>query len=372
MQGFIARRAVRGGLLVAAILAVTAGAAVAMKVATSSYADADGVYHGCVNSSSGQLRVLSAGDACRNNEVAIDWSAHGQEGPQGPKGDTGATGPAGPAGPQGAKGDTGAQGATGDTGATGAQGVRRATRVRRPVGAQGAKGDPGPAGAQGPQGDKGDTGATGPAGAQGAKGDPGPAGEQGPKGDTGAVGPAGATGATGAQGPKGDTGATGPAGAGGAVAVGTRRAATVLPTTSLQFLAPALAVTVSSGQAVLVSSQVTLGTASTTTAAGGLRLWICQQASGGAISAVHPIDWIAPKAAPSSLNVYSLTDTLTPGNGQFAVGLCGQLEGGGSGWDAIDWAYTTAQVVGGASVLSVAAAKTAEATTAEATTTREP
>ena len=156
------------------------------------------------------------------------------------------------------------------------------------------------------------------------------------------------------------------------MAVGTRRAASVLPTTSLQFLAPALAVTVSSGQAVLVSSQVTLGTASTTTAAGGLRLWICQQASGGAISAVHPIDWIAPRAAPSSLNVYSLTDTLTPGNGQFAVGLCGQLVGGGSGWDVIDWAYTTAQVVGGASVLSVAAAKTAEATTAEATTTREP
>lgn len=342
MQRFIARRAVRGGLLVAAILAVTAGAAVAMKVATSSYADADGVYHGCVNSSSGQLRVLSAGDTCRNNEVAIDWSAHGQEGPQGPKGDTGATGPAGPAGPQGAKGDTGAQGAKGDTGASGAQGP------------------------------KGDTGATGPAGAQGAKGDPGPAGEQGPKGDTGALGPAGATGATGAQGPKGDTGATGPAGAGAAVAVGTRRAASVLPTTSLQFLAPALAVTVSSGQAVLVSSQVTLGTASTTTAAGGLRLWICQQASGGAISAVHPIDWIAPKAAPSSLNVYSLTDTLTPGNGQFAVGLCGQLVSGGSGWDAIDWAYTTAQVVGGASALSVAAAKTAEATTAEATTTREP
>ena len=149
-------------------------------------------------------------------------------------------------------------------------------------------------------------------------------------------------------------------------------AATVLPTATLQFLAPPLTVTVSSGQAVIVSSQVTLGTASTTTPAHGLRLWICQQASGGAISAAHPIDWIAPQAGPTSLNVYSLTDTLTPGDGQFAVGLCGQLLNGGSGWDANDWAYTTAQVIGGASVVSAAAAKTAEATTAGVATTREP
>ena len=348
MQGFLARRAVRGGLLVAAILAVTAGAAVAMKVATGSYADADGVYHGCVNSGNGQLRVLSPGDACRTNEAAIDWSAHGSQGAPGPKGDTGATGPAGPAGPQGAKGDTGAQGAKGDTGATGAQGLKGDTGATGPVGAAGAKGDPGPAGAPGAKGDQGDTGAAGPAGATGA------------------------TGATGPQGPKGDTGATGPPGAGAAVSVGTRRGPTVVPTATLQFLAPPLTVTVSSGQAVIVSSQVTLGTASTTTPAHGLRLWICQQASGGAISAAHPIDWIAPQAGPTSLNVYSLTDTLTPGDGQFAVGLCGQLLNGGSGWDANDWAYTTAQVIGGASVVSAAAAKTAEATTAGVATTREP
>ena len=48
---------------------------------------------------------------------------------------------------------------------------------------------------------------------------------------------------------------------------------------------------VTSGQVVLVSAQITLGT---TNAAGatGLRLWICVQPSGGSISAVHPIDWI--------------------------------------------------------------------------------
>jgi hypothetical protein len=136
------------------------------------------------------------------------------------------------------------------------------------------------------------------------------------------------------------------------VSVGTRRNATTLPTTTLAFLAPAITVNTTSGQAVVVSSQITLGTSSTTTQAASLRLWICQQATGGSITAPHPIDWIAPRAAPQSLNVYSLVDTLTPGNGQFQVGMCGQLQTATSAWDTNDWAYTTAQVIGGASILS--------------------
>jgi len=365
VKGFIARRAVRGGLLVSAILAVTAGAAVAMKAATGSYADSGGVYHGCVNSGSGLVRVLAAGESCRSNEVAIDWSAHGEQGAQGPKGDPGPAGPTGPAGPQGAKGDTGATGPQGETGATGPQGQKGDTGATGP---QGAKGDTGPAGPQGP---KGDTGATGAPGATGAKGDTGPAGPQGDPGPQGPKGETGATGATGATGPQGPTGATGAQGPPSSVAVGTRRNATVPPTTALAFLAPTVTVNVTSGQAVLVSSQITLGTNGTTPAT-SLRLWICQQAPGGALTQAHPIDWISPKAAAGSLNVYSLTDTLTPGNGQFQVGLCGQLMTATSAWDSNDWAYTTAQVVGGASILSVAAAKTTEAGTAEATTSREP
>ena len=50
--------------------------------------------------------------------------------------------------------------------------------------------------------------------------------------------------------------------------------------------------------------------------------------------------------------MYPLTDTLTGLNGQYLVGMCGQLTAGGAGWDQVDWAYTTAQVIGGASVLT--------------------
>ena len=246
-----------------------------------------------------------------SNEVAIDWSAHGEQGVSGPKGDPGPAGPTGPAGPQ-------------------HEGRHRSDRP------------PGRNGRHRSAGQKGDTGATGP---QGAKGDTGPAGPQGPKGDTGATGATGAKGDTGPAGPRaipgrrarrarparrraGATGPQGPTGryrrAGPAVfvAVGTRRNATVPPTTALAFLAPTVTVNVTSGQAVLVSSQITLGTNGTTPAT-SLRLWICQQAPGGALTQAHPIDWISPKAAAGSLNVYSLTDTLTPGNGQFQVGLCG-------------------------------------------------
>ncbi|MGZ4308036.1 MAG: hypothetical protein ACXVRG_01645 [Gaiellaceae bacterium] len=125
----------------------------------------------------------------------------------------------------------------------------------------------------------------------------------------------------------------------------------IRPTTSLAFLAPTLTVNTTSGQAVVVSSQITLGTSSTTAPATALRLWICQQASGGSIAASHPLDWISPIAGPQSLNVYSLVDTITPGNGQFQVGMCGQLQSTTTAWDTNDWAYTTAQVISGASIL---------------------
>jgi hypothetical protein len=134
--------------------------------------------------------------------------------------------------------------------------------------------------------------------------------------------------------------------------VGTHRSATTLPTTSLAFLSPPITVNTIAGQSVVVSSQIALGTSSTTTQAASLRLWICSQStSGGSISALHPIDWMSPKAAPTSLNVYSLTDTFTPATGQFMVGMCGQLTVSTNAWDQGDWSYTTAQVISGASIL---------------------
>jgi Collagen triple helix repeat (20 copies) len=155
---FAGKRVVRVAVVVTAALALSAGVAVATTLVTSTYTDASGAYHGCVNGTNGALRVVVPGESCRQHEVAIDWSQTGPQGTKGDKGDKGDTGA------------TGAQGPKGDTGATGAQGL------------------------------KGDTGATGAVGPQG------PAGPQGLKGDTGAQGPTGATGATGATGPQGPAG----------------------------------------------------------------------------------------------------------------------------------------------------------------------
>ena len=276
------------------------------------------------------LLVVSCGSA-NSPKTASFTVAIGASGPQG------ATGAKGDPGPQGVPGNPGAAGATGATGAAGA------------IGAQGPQGPAGPAGPAGPQGA---VGAAGPQGAQGPAGAAGPQGAQGPQGVPGAQGPQGAVGPQGVPGPQGGVGATGPAGPASSVAVGTRRNGTVLPTTTLAFLAPPITVNVTSGQTVLVTSSITLGTSSTTTPATALRLWICQQASGGSITAVHPVDWISPRAGPSSLNVYTMTDTFTPGSGQFQVGLCGQLQAATAAWDSNDWAYTTAQVIAGALILS--------------------
>jgi hypothetical protein len=135
----------RAQLVTAAVLlAGVAGSGVAF-AASSSIPDATGVIHGCYLTNTGALRIINtdAGQSCKSNELALQWS---QTGPPGPKGDTGATGPQGP---------------KGDTGATGTAGPQ------------------GPAGPAGPQGVKGDTGAPGPTGPAGATG---PAGPQGPAG----------------------------------------------------------------------------------------------------------------------------------------------------------------------------------------------
>ena len=117
----------------------------------------DGVIHACAKSNVGQLRVVPAGEDCRNSEVAMSWNERGATGAPGPQGDPG---PAGPPGAQGEAGPTGATGERGETGATGLQGERGE------VGATGPQGDPGPAG---PQGEKGGAGPAGPAGPSSAR-----------------------------------------------------------------------------------------------------------------------------------------------------------------------------------------------------------
>jgi len=55
----------------------------------------------CVNPA-GQLRIISAADACRSQETPLTWNAAGPAGPQGPAGPPGATGTIGATGPAGA------------------------------------------------------------------------------------------------------------------------------------------------------------------------------------------------------------------------------------------------------------------------------
>lgn len=121
-------------------------------------------YYGCVNNTTGDLRVVSQTTTCNSGERKIQWNQAGPQGPAGPKGATGATGAQGPQGPAGAKGATGATGAQGPAGPQGPAGAKGST------GATGAQGPAGPTGPQGPQGQQGATGATGATGAQGPAG----------------------------------------------------------------------------------------------------------------------------------------------------------------------------------------------------------
>src|SRR5437899_2635339 len=67
---------------------------------------ANGVVHGCYNTTNGQLRVIDpdAGQTCRQAEAALDWNQAGPAGPSGPQGPQGPTGPQGPQGPTGPAG----------------------------------------------------------------------------------------------------------------------------------------------------------------------------------------------------------------------------------------------------------------------------
>ena len=67
-------------------------------------------YYGCVNKSSGTIKMINEGEDCLNNETLIEWN---QVGPQGPQGEQGPIGPQGPAGPQGEQGLVGPQGPQG-------------------------------------------------------------------------------------------------------------------------------------------------------------------------------------------------------------------------------------------------------------------
>jgi Collagen triple helix repeat (20 copies) len=142
-----------------AVLALAAvGTLAAVGVGYAAIPGGDGVIHGCYQkpgllSNEGALRVIDTdkGQACRSNEVAVDWNqkgAKGDVGPQGPKGDPGPQGAQGPQGEPGIQGDQGPKGDTGPQGPPGEPGTVRGYQIVR-VTAQGNK-----AAAQCPDGKK--------------------------------------------------------------------------------------------------------------------------------------------------------------------------------------------------------------------------
>ena len=80
-------------------------ALVGLGVATLASAQGDDgdQIHACVNNN-GTLRVVHAGEPCKNQEWRLDWNIQGPAGPQGDPGPQGPAGPQGDPGPQGPPG----------------------------------------------------------------------------------------------------------------------------------------------------------------------------------------------------------------------------------------------------------------------------
>jgi hypothetical protein len=66
---------------------VAAAALLAGGVAYATIPDANGVIHGCYQTSKGDLREIdSSSSTCKNGETALDWNQTGPQGPSGPRG----------------------------------------------------------------------------------------------------------------------------------------------------------------------------------------------------------------------------------------------------------------------------------------------
>jgi len=84
------RRLASSGLAVAVAATVGAGVAFAQIPGTN------GVISACYTKSTGTIRVIDAGAACKSSESPLSWNQTGVQGPAGPAGTTGPQGPAGP------------------------------------------------------------------------------------------------------------------------------------------------------------------------------------------------------------------------------------------------------------------------------------
>jgi hypothetical protein len=97
--------------------ASTLGMALVLSLAAPARVNAATVtYHACVNNSTGDIIIVTAGKACKSGSHKIQWNETGPQGPAGPGGPKGATGPAGAPGPQGLQGPAGPTGPQGPAG----------------------------------------------------------------------------------------------------------------------------------------------------------------------------------------------------------------------------------------------------------------
>ena len=175
----------------------------------------------------------------------------------------------------------------------------------------------------------------------GLVGPAGPAGPQGEQGLQGNAGPAGPAGPQGLQGIQGLTGPIGPQGPSGVLSMNYAAAGAANPSTTLAFIAPIVAVTISAAnQRVHVISHRALGGYA---AAHELGLRICLQSSGG--GALTPIGGgtfglQVPANTRISMGLSAVAAGLA--NGTYNVGLCGQSSS--PNWINNDWGYTSALV----------------------------
>ena len=107
----------RNLMCLATFVCLLAGAATAAKQPAASgdliQSQATLTLFGCVNDTTGAIRIVSKATVCSGSEHKIHWN---QKGPQGPQG---LQGPQGPQGPQGARGPQGSQGPQGEPGPAG-------------------------------------------------------------------------------------------------------------------------------------------------------------------------------------------------------------------------------------------------------------
>jgi hypothetical protein len=106
----IQRQSSRYGLLCQMYFAVLFVGCVLLFAAQTKLSPATTTYYGCVNNTTGAIRIVSKTTVCKTTEHKISWNQVGPQGPQGPQGKQGAQGPQGPEGPQGTQGAQGPPG----------------------------------------------------------------------------------------------------------------------------------------------------------------------------------------------------------------------------------------------------------------------